>query len=80
GGGGGFGLANLNLNMGQARRSQAGVTLSADEYPAPWSPPMLAELPQITLVEAAAQPKKDDDEQPTREPPLVLPPWFGETS
>ncbi|MGY3615658.1 phage baseplate assembly protein [Bradyrhizobium sp. USDA 10063] len=80
GGGGGFGLANLNLNMGQARRSQAGVALSADEYPAPWSPPMLAELPQITLVEAAAQPPKDDDAEPTREPPLVLPPWFGETS
>jgi prophage tail gpP-like protein len=85
GGGGGFGLSSLNMGMGTARRSQAGVTLSASEYPAPWSPPMLAELPFMTLVEAAAKVitavvKDDEEEKRQKSPPLVLPPWFGEIS
>jgi prophage tail gpP-like protein len=78
GGGGGFGLSSLNLAMGAARRSQAGVSLSDGDYPAPWSPPMLSELPLMTLVEAAAKAVDDDDEDETKPPPLTLPPWFGE--
>ena len=77
GSGGGFGLSSLSMNMGAARRSQAGVTMSDDQYPAPWSPPMLAELPLMTLVEAAAKPQPEEEER-KKQPPLELPPWFGE--
>ena len=66
------------MNMGNARRAQAGITLSPDQYPAPWSPPDLVELPFITLADAAAQPKPEDDTPRPKDPPLVLPPWFGE--
>jgi prophage tail gpP-like protein len=78
GSGGGFGLSSLPLNMGQARRNQSGVTMVADQFPAPWSSPMLGDLPLMTLVEAAALPPKEETEEPPRQPPLVLPPWFGE--
>jgi prophage tail gpP-like protein len=72
---GGFGLSSLSSNMGNARRSQAGVTLTAGQYPDPWTGPQLTELPLMTLVEAAAKPK--EEEEPRKpEPPLVLPPWF----
>jgi prophage tail gpP-like protein len=79
GDGGGFGLSSLPMNIGAARRNQANVALTSDGYPSPWSPPMLSELPFITLADAAAQavatpePKKKD-------PPLTLPPWWGETT
>ncbi|MEY9493756.1 phage baseplate assembly protein [Bradyrhizobium elkanii] len=74
---GGFGLGSLAMNIGTARRSRAGVTLSAGEYPAPWSPPMLAELPLMTLVEALTKPQPEEEKK--KQPPLTLPPWFGET-
>ncbi|KRR21364.1 hypothetical protein CQ14_06860 [Bradyrhizobium lablabi] len=76
-GGGGFGLGSLPMTMGNARRSQAKVTLTAGEYPAPWSPPMLAELPLMTLVEALAKPQPEEDKK-EKSPPMTLPPWFGE--
>ena len=81
GGGGGFGLEGLNMMMGAARRSQAGVAISADSYPDPWTPPQLAILPFMTLADATAKAATEtkDEEQP-KTPPLVLPPWFGETS
>ena len=47
------------------------------QYPAPWTGPQLSELPLMTLVEAAAQPPKEEEPRKP-EPPLVLPPWFGE--
>jgi prophage tail gpP-like protein len=84
GSGGGFGLSALNMGMGAARRSQAGVTMSDDSYPDPWSPPQLGELPFMTLVEAAAKASEEDEEEEKKPPPpLVLPYWFdddGETS
>ena len=80
GGGGGFGLASLPMTIGNARRSQAGVTLSDDSYPAPWSPPMLSELPLMTLVEAAAKVVADVIEPKPKPPPLTLPPWWGENT
>lgn len=79
GGGGGFGLASINSNMGDARRSQAGVTLSAGLYPEPWTGPQLSELPLMTLVQAAAQAPPVQIEEPPREPPLQLPHWFSTT-
>jgi Mu-like prophage tail protein gpP len=84
GSGGGFGLSSLTsmMGIGSARRSQAGVTMSADTYPDPWSPPMLSEMPLITLVEeaarAATEPKQP--EEPEKPPPLTLPYWFGDDS
>jgi len=83
GGGGGFGLSSLTsmMGIGSARRSQAGVTMSAEAYPDPWGPPMLSELPVISLVEeaakAATEPKKDEEEE-EQPPPLTLPYWFGD--
>lgn len=80
GSGGGFGLSGLNMGMGSARRSQAGVTLSAASYPDPWTPPMLGELPLMTLVEEAAKVLTEPQtQQEAQTPPLTLPPWFGET-
>jgi prophage tail gpP-like protein len=82
GAGGGFGLSSLNMGMGTARRSQAGITLSAGSYPDPWSPPMLGEMPLMTLVEEAAKvltAPRQEEAQP-QSPPLVLPPWFGEST
>lgn len=80
GGGGGFGLSSLPMSIGTARRSQAGVTLSDGEYPAPWSPPMLSEMPFMTLVEAAAKAVTEIIEPKQKPPPMTLPPWWGETS
>src|SRR5262245_29987146 len=76
GGSGGFGLSGLSMGMGSARRSQSGITMVAGQYPDPWSPPMLSELPFTTLADAAAQPQPREEQR--QEPPLVLPPWFGE--
>ena len=76
---GGFGLSSLSMNIGAARRSQAGVTLSDGNYPAPWSPPMLSAVPLITLVDAAAQAVATIDPKP-KQPPLTLPPWWGDTT
>lgn len=81
GSGGGFGLAGINFAMGAARRSQSGITLTGDGYPAAWGPPELSELPFITAVDAAAKVLAevvDVVEEVTRPPPLTLPPWFGE--
>ncbi|MEY9235407.1 prophage tail gpP-like protein [Bradyrhizobium japonicum] len=80
GGGGGFGLSSLPMNIGAARRSQAGVSMVDGEYPAPWSPPMLSELPLMTLVEAAAKVVTDVTEPKKKPPPMTLPPWWGETT
>lgn len=74
---GGFGLSNLNMNMGSARRSQAGITLSEDSYPDPWTPADLSEMPHLSLVEEAALPQPQVAE--AKPPPLTLPPWFGRT-
>jgi prophage tail gpP-like protein len=79
GSGGGFGLSSLNMGLGSARRSQAGVSFAADSYPDPWLPPMLTELPLMTLVEAAAKAATEEPEPAPKPPPLTLPPWFGET-
>ena len=76
---GGFGLSGINSAMGAARRSQAGISIVDGQYPAPWTGPQLSELPLMTLAEAAAQPPKDEADEPRKpEPPLVLPPWFGD--
>jgi prophage tail gpP-like protein len=81
GSGGGFGLSSLPMSIGTARRSQAQVTMSDGEYPAPWSPPMLSVMPLMTLVDAAAKlAALADDEPMTKPPPMTLPPWFGEVS
>jgi prophage tail gpP-like protein len=77
GAGGGFGLSSLQMNMGDARSSQAGFTEADGMFPAPWSPADLGELPLMSLVEELAQPQ--DEEEPDRPPPLILPPWFGVT-
>jgi prophage tail gpP-like protein len=77
GAGGGFGLSNLNMNQGAAARSQAGITLSEGTYPDPWTPPMLSEMPLMTLVEEAARGVTQIVE-PEKSPPLQLPFWFGE--
>jgi prophage tail gpP-like protein len=77
---GGFGLSGLNMSMGAARRSQAGITLSEANYPDPWTPPMLGELPLMSLVEEAAKALTEPQpQQQAQTPPLTLPPWFGET-
>lgn len=77
---GGFGLSSISSTIGSARAGQAGFSMIAGMFPAPWSPPMLSELPLISLVEAAAQqPLIDPLEQPPQSPPLTLPPWFGAT-
>ena len=79
--GGGFGLGALVsvMNMGAARRSQAGVTMAAGQYPAPWSPPVLSVMSLITAVDAVAQGTAQTAPDDTNPPPLTLPPWFGET-
>jgi len=84
GGGGGFGLSALNMGMGRARRSQANIPIVDGQYPDPWTPPMLSELPLISLAEAAVKPltdaQKAEQEEMRKTPPLTLPYWFGETS
>jgi prophage tail gpP-like protein len=79
---GGFGLAALNMGLGMARRSQANIPISAESYPDPWTPPMIVELPLMTLVEQAAKALTDPQKQEETAalPPLTLPPWLGETS
>jgi prophage tail gpP-like protein len=83
-GGGGFGLGALAQlgNIGAARRSQAGITLSEDSYPEPWTAPVLSAMPLMSLLEeealAKSQPPKEEERKPPV--PLTLPPWFGETS
>jgi len=76
---GGFGLSSLSAGMGTARRSQAGVTITEGLFPDPWVGPQLAELPLMTLVEAAALPPPPGGlyEEPKPEPPLTLPHWWG---
>lgn len=80
GGGGGFGLSSINMNIGDARRSQAGVTLIDGQYPDPWTPPQLSQMPVKTLVELAAEAAKNppEEEEPKQRAPLTLPPWFGD--
>jgi len=84
GGGGGFGLSLLNMGIGMARRGQAGIPIVDGQYPDAWGPPMLSELPLMSLVELAAKPltdeQKKEQEEMRKTPPLTLPPWFGETS
>jgi prophage tail gpP-like protein len=81
--GGGFGLGGINFAMGAARMSQSGISLSAGQFPAPWSPAQLVEVPFITAVDEAAKAALqivEAVEEATRPPPLTLPPWFGETT
>jgi prophage tail gpP-like protein len=78
GDGGGFGLASLAMNIGSARSHQAGFAMDAGSYPAPWSPPMLSEMPLLTLVEEAAQAVVAVIEPKVKPPPLTLPEWWGE--
>jgi prophage tail gpP-like protein len=80
GGSDGFGLGALSsmMNMGSARRSQSGISIIAGQFPAPWSPPQLSQLPLMTAVEAAAKVVNQIVEE-VKSPPLTLPPWFGET-
>jgi prophage tail gpP-like protein len=76
---GGFGLSNIASNTGLARASQAGFSMQAGMFPAPWVGPQLSELPLMTLVEAAAQPQTPADQlaqQQTRPPPMELPSFF----
>jgi len=84
GGGGGFGLAALNMGIGMARRSQAGIPIVAGQYPDPWTPAELSELPFMSLADRLNQPMTDEEkarqDAMRNGPPLVLPPWFGETS
>jgi len=84
GGGGGFGLSLLNMGIGAARRSQANIPIVDGQYPDAWGPPMLSELPLMSLVELAAKPltdaQKAEQDKQRQSPPLTLPPWFGETS
>ena len=83
-GAGGFGLSMLNMGIGMARRSQASIPIIDGQYPDAWSPPMLSELPLMSLVELAAKPlteaEKAEQDKMRQSPPLTLPPWFGETS
>lgn len=75
---GGFGLGNISSTLGSARAGQAGFSMIAGQFPAPWSAPMLSELPVMTLMEAAAKaPPVDPLQEPPQSPPLTLPPWFG---
>jgi len=81
GSGNAYGLDKINYNIGRARRAQFGIELKPDEYPQPWSPPMLSEMPQMTLEDAQAKGitegyEKDDKDE--RDPPLTLPHWFGD--
>jgi prophage tail gpP-like protein len=84
GAGGGFGLSMLNMAIGAARRSQAGITMTAGQYPEPWGPPQIVELPFMTLVDALSKPpteeekRQEEEDRLRRPPPMVLPPWFGE--
>jgi hypothetical protein len=75
---GGFGLSGLMGMVASAasRRSALGIKFVAGQYPAPWTPAQIVELPFQTLVEAAAKAKEKPDEPPPRPPPLILPPWF----
>ena len=81
-GGGGFGLSAMvsMVNIGSARRSQAGITISANTYPDPWTPPLLNEMPFMSMAESLAKDAEKEKEEEKKPPiPLVLPPWFGET-
>jgi len=75
---GGFGLSGLTglITQGLSRRAASGIALAPDSYPAPWSPPMLAEMPLMTLVEEAAKLVQPVQEAFIKPPPLTLPPWF----
>ena len=76
---GGFGLAALNMGLGMAARSQAGISIVEGQYPEPWAPVQMTEIPFVSLVEEAAkallEPTKEEKPKPI---PLTLPPWFGE--
>jgi prophage tail gpP-like protein len=78
GAGGGFGLAGLSgmMQMASSRRSSLGLSHVEGQYPAPWSPPELVELPLMTLAEAAAAPPKPEEKKEEPPAPAVLPPWF----
>jgi len=76
---GGFGLSSLMgmVSMAISQRASLGIKFVPGEYPAPWSPPQLAEMPTVTLAEVAAKPKdKSEEPPPVRPPPLILPAWF----
>jgi prophage tail gpP-like protein len=84
GGEGGFGLSSLDMDMGAARRSQANIPIVDGQYPDAWGPPMLTELPFMSLAESLAVPltaaEKTAQDKASEIPPLTLPSWFGETS
>lgn len=77
---GGFGLQGLVGLVQQAAsmRSALGIRFVPGQYPAPWNPPQLTELPLQTLAEAAAKAaaSRDPLEVVRRPPPLTLPVWF----
>lgn len=79
GAGGGFGLSSINFSMGVARLAQAGISMIAGQFPAPWSPPQLTVLPLMSAAESLAQLEQDEAGEVSPTPPPVLPPWFGET-
>jgi hypothetical protein len=78
GGGEGFGLSSINFATGAARIAQAGISMIAGQFPAPWLPPDLSILPLMSQTESLEQMAKNEPEAPTP-PPLTLPQWFGET-
>jgi prophage tail gpP-like protein len=84
GAGGGFGLSMISMGVGMARRSQANIPMVAGQYPDPWTPPMLSDVPFMSLADAAALPPTEAEKVAQNEmrntPPLTLPPWFGETT
>jgi prophage tail gpP-like protein len=80
---GGYGLDSIDMNIGAARRAQFGVPIVAGQFPSPWRPAQLAELPLQSLVEAAAKAvaaaasaEQNEDKEEPRPPPLLLPVWF----
>lgn len=75
--GGGFGLGSINFSTGAARMAQSAVTMIAGQFPEPWLPPDLSVLPFMSLAESL---EKQEETVKPRDPPLVLPQWFGETA
>jgi hypothetical protein len=80
--GGGYGLSTINPAIGEARRAQAGIPYVEGQYPDRWEGPQLVEMPFMTQADKLAKEAKEaaekEDEEEEREPPLVLPHWFGE--
>jgi hypothetical protein len=82
--GGGYGLGSINTTIGEAPRAQAGIPYVEGQYPDPWVGPQLVEMPFMTLadklIKKAKEEAEKENEEEEREPPLVLPHWFGEVN